>query len=66
MKKTETKLQQAIRKEAVEAVAGGMIHDINNILSSMLGFAELAKIGLGSGANVEKDLDEVVTAGLRA
>ncbi len=66
MKKTETKFQQAIQMEAVHAIAGGIIHDINNILSSILGFAELAKMGLRSGANVEKDLDEVVNAGLNA
>jgi two-component system, cell cycle sensor histidine kinase and response regulator CckA len=66
MEKTETQLQQASQKEAVNATAYGMIHDINNILSSILGFAELAKIGLRSGVAVEKDLVEVVNAGLRA
>jgi signal transduction histidine kinase len=66
MEKTETQLQQASQKKAIDAIACGMIHDINNILSSILGFAELAKMDLRSGANVEKDLDEVVKAGLRA
>ena len=47
-------------------LAGGMIHELNNVLSSILGFAELAKMGFSRGANVEKDLDEVLKAGLRA
>jgi two-component system, cell cycle sensor histidine kinase and response regulator CckA len=66
MEKIETQLQQTGQKDAIDAIAGGMIHDINNILSSILGFAELAKMGLRNGANVEKDLDEVVNAGLKA
>lgn len=66
MEKTETLLQQATRKAVFDAIAFGMIHDINNILSSILGFAELAKMGFKIGANVEKDLDEVLTASLHA
>lgn len=50
----------------MNSLVGRMIHDLNNILSSLLGFAELAKMGLSSGANVEKDLDEVLKASLRA
>jgi signal transduction histidine kinase len=66
MEKTKTQLQQAGQNEAVNVISCRMIHDINNILSSILGFAELAKMGLRSGAAVEKDLVEVVNAGLRA
>lgn len=62
----ETQLQQASQKEAIAVFSSGMIHDINNILSSVLGFAELAKIGLGSGAAVEKDLDEALKAAKKA
>jgi signal transduction histidine kinase len=66
MEKPETQLQQSSQKAAVDAIACGMIHDVNNILSSILGFAELAKMGLSIGANVEKDLDEILNASLRA
>lgn len=62
----ETQLQQASQKEAIAVFSNGMIHDINNIMSSVLGFAELAKIGLGSGAAVEKDLDEALKAAKKA
>jgi signal transduction histidine kinase len=66
MEKTETQLQRASQKEAIDAISGEMIHEINNILSSILGYADLAKMGLKTGANVEKDLDQVLNAGLRA
>jgi signal transduction histidine kinase len=66
MEKIETQLQPANQKEAIGTLSRGMIHDLNNILSSIIGFTELAKMGLRSGANVEKDLDEVLKAGLRA
>ncbi len=62
----ETQLQQASQQETIAAFSSGMIHDINNMLSSVLGFAELAKIGLGSGATVEKDLDEALKAAKKA
>jgi signal transduction histidine kinase len=66
MEKTETQLQQVRQEETVNAIACRMIHDINNILSSILGFGELAKIGLRNGVAVEKDIVEVVNASLRA
>jgi signal transduction histidine kinase len=64
--KIETQLQQAGQKQAMAALAGGMIHDVNNVLSSVLGFAEFVKIGLSSGENVEKDLDEALKAAMKA
>jgi signal transduction histidine kinase len=66
LEKIETQLHQASQKRAFCVLAGGMIHDLNNILSSVLGFAELAKIGFRSGATVDKELNEVLNAGRRA
>jgi two-component system, cell cycle sensor histidine kinase and response regulator CckA len=63
---TENQLQQAGRKEAVTILAERIIHDLNNTLSSILGFAQLVKMGLSLGANVDEDLDEVLKAGLKA
>lgn len=62
----QTQLQDAIQKRTISTLIGGLIHDLNNILSSILGFTELAKMGISNGVNVEKDLDEVLKAGLRA
>jgi signal transduction histidine kinase len=66
MDKEKTQVQQAGCKTAADDNAGRIIHNLNNILSSILGFAELAKMGLKRGATVDKDLDEVVKAGMKA
>ena len=66
-KKLELQLGQAQKMEAIGTLAGGIAHDFNNILSSVLGFAELAKLDLPEGAAESKDcVNQVIKAGLRA
>ncbi len=62
----KAQLVQVQKMEAIGTLAGGIAHDFNNILSSVLGFAELAKMNLATGKDAENDLDEVMNAGLRA
>ena len=38
----QEKLQQSLKMQAVGQLAGGVAHDFNNILSAVLGYAELA------------------------
>jgi|GEM_PF-2512148 len=65
-KKMEERLQQTQKLEAVAVLAGGIAHDFNNILSAILGFTELAKDSHPTDRELQEDLSEIYTAGLRA
>ena len=66
LKKMETELRQAHKMEAIGTLAGGIAHDFNNILSSIIGFTELALDDVRKGTLLEDNLQQVYTAGKRA
>ncbi|MBT3179179.1 MAG: PAS domain S-box protein, partial [Desulfobacula sp.] len=65
-KELEVNLRQATKMESIGTLAGGIAHDFNNILSSIIGFSELALDSVDEGSEVEDDLQEVRKAGMRA
>lgn len=66
LKKLEKELQQSQKMEAIGNLAGGIAHDFNNILTSIIGFTELAIEDAKQGTMKEDDLQEVLIASRRA
>ncbi len=65
-KRLEAELLQAQKMEAVGRLAGGVAHDFNNIMTCILGNADLVLSELGPEQDIREYLDEIVTAGNRA
>ncbi len=57
---------QMQRMEVIGTLAGGIAHDFNNILSAIIGFTELALVGVPKGTLLEERLLEIYSAGKRA
>lgn len=59
-------LQQAQKLESIGTLAGGIAHDFNNILSSIIGYTELAEEMVEDDSELNEYLREVDIAGKRA
>ena len=65
-KKLMEQLQQAHKMEAIGTMAGGIAHDFNNVLTSVIGYTELALDDAMEGTLQRENLREVLIAGNRA
>jgi signal transduction histidine kinase len=63
----EVRLAQAQKMEAIGTLAGGIAHDLNNILTPILGYAEFMSDLLKQGEPIEQDMmDQIVVSARRA
>jgi len=66
LRESQERLRQAQKMEAIGRLAAGVAHDFNNMLTAILGYAQLAKMRLGADSPVASDLVEIRKAGERA
>jgi PAS domain S-box-containing protein len=62
----QAQLQQSQKLESIGRLAGGVAHDLNNLLSPILGYAELLLQDAARNDPRRDSLDQIVKAGNRA
>ena len=62
----EEQIRQSQRLQSVGQLAGGMAHEVNNMMSVVLGYGELLLQQLGPDEPMRKDIQEMVRAGTRS
>ena len=65
-KKLEIQLQQAHRMEAIGTLAGGVAHDLNNILSGIVSYPELILMDLPEDSPLRKPILTIKKSGEKA
>ena len=62
----QKKLQQSEKLEAIGMMAGGVAHDLNNILSGVINYPELMLLKLPEDSELREPLTAVIKSGNRA
>ena len=66
LKKLETQLQQAQKMEAIGTLAGGVAHDLNNILGGLVSYPELLLLQLPEDSPLRKSILTIQKSGEKA
>jgi PAS domain S-box-containing protein len=66
LRKSEQKLYRAKRMEAIGFIAAGIAHDLNNILSGIVGYPDLILMDLPENSPLRKPIEIIRDSGKRA
>lgn len=64
-KRLEDRLNRAEKMEALRTLAGGVAHDLNNVLGALVGYSELLRDKLPEDSTLREYADNIVQSGLR-
>lgn len=59
-------LKQMQKMDAIGKLSGGIVHDLNNMISSIVGSASLITLTLGEGSMVQDHIDSILNASRNA
>jgi two-component system, cell cycle sensor histidine kinase and response regulator CckA len=65
-KRVEEQLRRAERMQAAGKLAGGVAHEVNNMMTGVIGFSEFLLRSLDEGDDRRADVEEIIKAGSRA
>jgi len=65
-KKLEAQLQRAQKMEAIGTLAGGVAHDLNNILSGIVSYPELILMDLPEDSDLREPIETIQNSGSKA
>ncbi|MGD9160556.1 MAG: response regulator, partial [Desulfobacteraceae bacterium] len=65
-KRLEEKLQRSQKMESLGLLAGGVAHDLNNILSGIVSYPELLLLDIPEGSRLRKPVQTIMESGNRA
>jgi two-component system, cell cycle sensor histidine kinase and response regulator CckA len=65
-RRTEAHLQESLRLEAIGRLAGGIAHDLNNMLAAILGFGDLLGRSLEPDDPRAADVEQIIRAAARS
>ena len=65
-RKLEDQLRQAQKMEAIGALAGGVAHDFNNILSAIVGYAALVQMKMKTDDQLRPHIEQILASAERA